>query len=375
MQTVRMMFLIRSLRRGGAERQLVTLANGLAERDQSPTVVEFYGGGDLGAELLPAVRRVVLCKRARWDLLAPGCRLVAAIRRERPAVIHGYQVEPNIAALAAKVVLPSARVVWGVRASVVDISEYDWFTRGMFRLARSLSQFADVIIANSEAARAHYELLGYPCRKLRVVPNGIDTEYFRPHREGRARVRNEWGVGQAVPLVGVVGRIDPLKDHRTFVAAASIVSAEYPRARFVIVGDGPEAYIRDLRTFARSALGDRIVWARGRDDMAAVYSALDVGCSSSVTESFANAIAEAMACGVPCVVTDVGDSGAIVGSTGRVVPPRSPVALADGICKLLERVQAGDGALSECARARIVQRYGVDRLVDLTLESVVDSRD
>lgn len=368
--TVKIMFLVRSLHRGGTERQVVTLANGLAGSGHCPTVVEFYGGGDLATHLAPNVQRFALKKSGRWDVVAPALRLVSAIRRERPVAIHGYQAEPNIAALVAKAALPSVRVVWGVRAAAVDIAKYDRFTRSMFRLARLLSRFADVIIVNSDAGREHYHRLGYPSRKLRLVPNGIDTGYFRVDLRGRAQVRAEWGVGQSAPLVGVVGRIDPLKDHRTFVEAARMLSAEEPETRFAIVGDGADRYTREVRAFARSALGDRIVLAGGRDDMPAVYSALDVNCSSSVTESFSNVIAEAMACGVPCVVTDVGDSSAIVGSTGAVVPPKSPVALAAGIRQVLERVKAGHSELGGETRARIVHRYGVDRLVKETLEAV-----
>lgn len=370
---LRVLLLTRSLRPGGAERQAVTLANGLAARGHNVTVVEFYQGGELAEQLAPSVQRVSLHKQHRWNIVRPIIRLARAIRRARPDFVCGYLVEPNIATLVAKAVRPSASVVWGVRASAVDMAKYDLFTQGTFAAARWLSRFADVIILNSSAGYEHHARIGYPRQKMVVVANGVDTQHFRPDPEERARVRGEWGVSPIVPLVGIVGRLDPLKDHHTFIRAAEILATKDPVMRFVVVGDGKEAYSRDLRSFAHSALGDRLVWSESRKEMRAVYSALDIHCSSSVTEGFSNAIAEAMACGVPCVVTDVGDSAAIVGRTGIVVPPRSPVALASGVRQVLERLKVDRTAVRNATRARITVEYSVTRLVDRTLEALVKS--
>lgn len=371
--SLRVMLLTRSLRPGGAERQAVTLANGLAARGHNVTVVEFYHGGELAEHLSPTVRRACLQKRRRWDIVLPIIRLAMAIRRFRPDFVCGYLVEPNIATLVAKAVRPSTSVVWGVRASAVNMADYDLFTQGTFAVARWLSRFADVILLNSSAGWHHHAGLGYPRQKMVVVANGIDTDHFRPDPEEGARVRGEWGVSSIAPLVGIVGRLDPIKDHRTFIQAAAILAASDPVIRFVVVGDGDGAYSRDLRSFAQSALGDRLVWSGGRKDMRAAYSALDIHCSSSVTEGFPNVIAEAMACGVPCVVTNVGDSAAIVGRTGIVVPPSSPVALASGIRQALQWLHVDRTAVCNATRARITDEYSMARLVDRTVEALVRS--
>jgi glycosyltransferase involved in cell wall biosynthesis len=161
-----------------------------------------------------------------------------------------------------------------------------------------------------------------------------------------------------------------MKDHDTYLAAASILSRRIPNARFVIVGDGPHETKRRLADVAvRAGIADSIIWLGARTDMPAVYSAFDVAVSSSAFgEGFSNTLGEAMACEVPCVTTDVGDGATIVGDTGRVVPPRDPGRLADGLAELAadDRVRLG-----EQARSRIQRLYSVDALARGTAEALV----
>src|SRR5262249_37999795 len=142
------------------------------------------------------------------------------------------------------------------------------------------------------------------------------------------RVRAAWGlVGE--PLIGLVGRVEATKDYPTFLKAAARLSAARPDVRFVCVGEGSAAHAAELRALAQSLhVEGSVIWAGIRHDMPAVYNALDVLTSASVGESFSNVIAEAMACGVPCVVTHVGNSPSIVGETGLIVAPGDPDALA-----------------------------------------------
>jgi glycosyltransferase involved in cell wall biosynthesis len=193
------------------------------------------------------------------------------------------------------------------------------------------------------------------------VPNGIDTNRFRPDAAGRERLRAEWGVPPLAPLVGIVARLDPMKDHDTFLGAASRLAARLPSVHFVAVGGGAPAYERSLRQRA-AALGleNRLHWAGPRDDMPAVYSAIATAASTSVGEGFPNAVAEAMACGTACVVTNAGDSAWIVGDLGEVVPPRDPQALCEAWARV---VDAGEGWPSAERRSRIVEMFSVERLV------------
>jgi len=177
-----------------------------------------------------------------------------------------------------------------------------------------------------------------------------------------------WGVGDD-PLVGRVGRLDPMKDHATFLHAAAIVHRQRGDVRFVCVGGGPAAYQHRL-----AALGEQLelthclVWAEAHDDMAGVYGALDLCCSSSLWgEGFPNVVAEAMACGTPCVVTDVGDSAVIVDGTGEIVAPGDPEAMAKAILRMLDRLAREHETLGTEVRERVRTQFGCDRLLEGTV--------
>ena len=362
------LFLARSLDRGGAERQLVVLAKGLAHRGHGVAVAVFLGGGVYETELAEAGVRVInLVKQGRWDILPFLNRLLRLLRKERPAVMHSYLGVPNILATALKPLLPGTRIIWGLRASNVDLSRYDWLSRLAYALERRLARFADLIIANSHAGKRHAVANGFPENKIVVIPNGVDTEYFRFDPEGRRQVRSAWGLGEDEILVGLVARLDPMKDHPTFLEAASLIAREHHDVRFVCVGDGPVAYAEALKQQA-AALGltKQLIWAGARDNMPAVYSALDLSSSSSFGEGFSNTIAEAMACGVLCVVTDVGDAKKIVGETGFVIEPGNPAALASAWQMALETGGAEKASRSQRARERVIEHFSLERLIEET---------
>lgn len=366
-------FLARSLERGGAERQLVTLTRALSSRGQPVALVLFYGDGPLEQELAgSAVRVIALGKSGRWDVVSFGCRFIRALRTFRGATIHGYLTVPNLLLALAKPFLRGSRIVWGMRASDMDMSRYDWLARLTSRLESLARKRVDLIIANSAAGKRHAVARGFPEEKIMVIPNGIDAHAFHPDPDERKRVRSEWNVAPDEVLVGLAARLDPMKDHPTFLKAAAAVFQKNRHTRFVLIGDGPRDYRESLHTMARTlGITDRVIWAGTYSNMVAAYNALDIYCSASAWgEGFSNSVAEAMACGVPCVVTDVGDSTLIVGDTGRVAPPRDPSALADAILSLAGMEETGRKLLGAQARRRIESEFSVDRLVENTAQAL-----
>jgi glycosyltransferase involved in cell wall biosynthesis len=365
---MRILFLIRELRADGAERQLSVLAAGLRRAGHAPGVAVFYGGGALEQDLAAAGVPVFhLGKRGRWDLGFLG-ELVRVARAFQPDVVHAYMATSNKCVAVLKPVLKPARIVWGVRSAYMDLSHYDWPTRVASWLEQLLAGFADAIIANSEAGRAYAASVGFPADRLAVVPNGIDCERFSRDLAGRARWRERWGVKDSDLLIGLVGRLDPMKDPPTFLRAGAQLAARRPNVTFACVGGGPASYRAGLEQLAGELkLSDRVRWERPTQDLRAVYSALDVLALSSYGESFPNVVAEAMACGTPCVATEVGDVRSIVGDTGVIVPPSDPDGLANGLDRLLAE---GPGALAErgaAARRRIAADYSIEALVTKTL--------
>lgn len=357
---IRLTFLTRSLDVGGAQRQLITLARALDKNQFEVSILTFYSRGQLERELENSdVRIVSLHKRGRWDVLSFLRRLIREVRILQPDIIHGYLDIPNVLALLARRFV-STKVVWGVRASEMELRDYDWLFRFAARIEQKLSSRPDIIIVNSQAALQHSLSLGFPAQKLWLIPNGIDTKVFEPDPAGRIRLRTEWGVDDNVRLVGSVGRFDPVKGLPIFLAAAAEVSRQISSARFICVGDGPPNEIELLKELAKVLkIADKFILAGARSDMPAVYSALDLLVSSSRSESFPNSVAEAMSCGVPCVVTNVGDSAALLGDCGVVVEPGHPETLAPAIISSLAQENI---ALGERCRARIVEHFDVEQL-------------
>jgi glycosyltransferase involved in cell wall biosynthesis len=358
-------FLIRDLDYGGAQRQLVTLVKALNKESFDITVLCFYSGGCFEKDLKDSgVKIISLEKQGRWDLFKFFWRLVQKLKHIQPEVLHGYLGDPNLLTIFLKPLFPSIQMIWGVRGSNVDFSDYDWLSRLIFPWECFLSQFADLIIVNSNAGRAFHLAHGFPADKMVVIPNGIDTERFKPDPEARTKIRLEWGISEETVLIGLVGRLDPMKDHPTFLKAAALLCQQWQDVRFVCVGSGPENYAQKLYQLTNDlSISEKVIWPGACADMPAVYNALDIASSSSYSEGFPNVIAEAMACGVPCVVTDVGDSAWIVGDTSRVVPPRNPEALAAGWSNLIKQKQYRNPVTKVITRSRIISEFHYHKLV------------
>ena len=362
--TLRIVFLARSLGYGGAERQLVVLASGLRQRGHSVSVVTFYPGGELEPDLRSSgVRIRSLDKHGRWDVATFLTKLHRVLREESPNVLHSYLGMPNIVAGATRSLFPGMRVVWGERASNMDLSHYDWLSRFSTVLARVLSRTPDLVIVNSRAGFEYAAAHGYPRAKMIVIPNGIDAERFTPDGAARRRVRDEWQVGTE-RLVGLVARLDPVKGHRTFLSAAAQLAHDRTDIRFVCVGDGDPEYGRAMQQLAAGlGIADRVRWVPARADMPAVYNALDVACVSSDSEGFPNVLGEAMACGVPCVATNVGDVAWMLGRQASIAPVGDARELADRMRSLLELDAASIAAIAHEERERVVTQFSVASLV------------
>lgn len=371
---IRLCFLIRQLNLGGAQRQLLALAAGLAREQYEVTIITFYSGGLLSAQLdeLPHVKHLSMNKSGRYDLFGFIIRLTHALRELRPQILHSYLGVSNVLSVLLKPLLPQTRLVWGVRASDMDWSRYAWHERVVFNLQRRLARWADLIIVNSHAGYKFLLTHGFPKHKLLVIQNGIDTQRFLPDAQARRRVREEWQVRDDEILLGLIARLDPMKDHRAFLQAAALFAREHKSARFLCLGEGPQNYRRELQALAQElGLQARLLWSNGREDMPAVYNALDLLSSSSAYgEGFSNVIGEAMACGVPCVVTDVGDSAQIVGASGVVILPHNPHQLAAMWQYLLDA--PAEQRRSEQARQRIVEKFSAAALAQKTSTALID---
>jgi len=241
----------------------------------------------------------------------------------------------------------------------LDAEDDRKISRSMIRkLDARLSGAADAVVFNSHRAAEQHASLGYCMHRARVIPNFFETERFKPRPEEAAGFRRSIGCNDDSTLVGLVARFDKLKDHLTFLRAARTVVTRFPRCRFLLIGRGCDQTNGQLMQWIEECgLRERVCALGERGDLPMVQSALDIAVNSSITEGFPNAIGEAMACAVPCVVTDVGDCKFVVGEAGLVVPPRDPDALAGAIVKLIDLPPEARARIGERGRHRVMTEF------------------
>ncbi len=358
-ERTRIVLMIRDLGHAGAQRQLVALACGMERKRLDITVVCFYGGALLKGLEEKGVRVLCIGKKHRWDMVGFLWRTIRTLRALRPQVLYTFLNESNLLGALFKPCLGSTRLVWGLRDSQTDAPLYGVLGRLVFQLTTKLSAVPDLLIANSHSGAAYYTALGYPAAKMRVVPNGIDVTRFRRDDDAGRAVRSALGIPEGTKLLGLVGRLSPMKDHLTALQALARTPSH---VHLLIVGQGDNGYSNTVREeVSKLKLTARVHWSPPREDIAAVFSALDALVSSSAYgEGFSNVIGEAMACGVPCVATDVGDSALLVGESRFIAPPRDPEALAKAIENVL------DSSPVRSVRQRIEHEFSVSRMVDAT---------
>ena len=369
----RILHVIVGLGSGGAEAMLTKLVARLDRDRFEPVVVSMTDRGVFG-DAIEAEGTEILTLGIRRGVPDPRIlsRFLGVLRATRPDLIQSWMYHGDVlAALAGRMV--KIPVLWNVRCSNVKMSDYSRISAMTIRAAARLSRWPVGIIVNSVAGQRYHEMIGYRPRAWHFIPNGFDVARFRPDPDARREIRTEIGIAADTPLVGVVARFDPMKDYGTLFAAASEI-ARRRNAEFLLVGSDVTGSNPALREFTEtSELRGRVHMLAYRKDVERIMAALDVlVLSSAYGEGFPNVLGEAMACGVVCVATDVGDAAAVIDDCGITVPPRDPMALADAVTSVLDMSEERRQNLSRRARRRIEHDFSIDAVVR-QYEDVYDS--
>jgi glycosyltransferase involved in cell wall biosynthesis len=287
------------------------------------------------------------------------------VKRLNPDILQGWMYHGNLfVQLVGFLLRQKVPSVWNVRQSLYNLRHEKFRTSIVIRLCAKLSHYPAKIIYNAQTSAIQHEALGYCEKKRMIIPNGFDTEQFRPSREARGQIRKELELSPSTFLIGLISRYHPSKGHQNFLRAAAQLVKDCPEVHFVLAGRGVDHNNEILMKSIRElCLEGRVHLLGERTDTARVTAALDLATSTSFSEGFPNSIGEAMACGVPCVVTDVGDSAWIVGDTGVVVPPGAHRALAAAWRDLVEIGVEGREDLGAAARNRIRERFNLRAMV------------
>lgn len=364
---MRVLHIITGLSVGGAERSLYNLlSGGLSERADA-AVVSLLDEGSLGESIRNlGVPVYELGMRRGW----PGPRLLkrlqSIVRETSPDVIQGWMYHGNLAASAvARFSAAQPAVVWNVRQSFYRLKAEKLLTRQVIRANRFLSRGVHAIIYNSRLSCSQHSRFGFDDRRARVIPNGFDLERLQRVREIGQEVRAELKLASDSLVVGHVARFHPMKDQAGFLRASVQVARVLPHVRFLVMGREVSPENPELTGIIPSELLECFVFTGERHDPERFMQAMNVLVSSSAWgEAFPNVLGEAMACEVPCVATDVGDSAEIVGDTGIIVPPSDRTALAEGLLAMLGKDAAVRERLGREARDRVAWKFSLPRIVE-----------
>lgn len=346
---------------------LANLLERLDRRRFAPYVISLSHGGVLASRILAlGVPVETIAMSRKLSSVVTFARLVRRLKVLEPDIVHTWMYHADlIGGLAARLAGVPA-ISWCLRNSDLNKIESKTLTRIVVNLCALLSERLPLrILSCSERGRTVHQGLGYSAKKMLVIPNGFDLDRFKPLGGARARIRVELGVALDTPLVGLIGRFDPQKNHVGFLIVAGILHRRMPNVHFILVGKDVDVFNSKLTLAIRAeGLSFNTHLLGVRDDVPLLMASLDVLASySSYGEGFPNVVGEAMACGVPCVVTDVGDSAYIVGNTGHVVAVGNISGFAEALESLIRLTPVERQALGDQARDRVAAHFDIRRVV------------
>jgi glycosyltransferase involved in cell wall biosynthesis len=365
MMPLKIVIVITGLATGGAEIMLLKLLERLDDRF-SLHVISLAPLGEIGPQI-QAQGIPVESLGMRPGVPSPMAfiRLVRRLRALKPDVVHTWMYHADLLGGLAARLAGIGAIGWCIRHSNLDRDKTKASTRAVVAACAWISgRVPDRILCCSEVARKIHVDVGYAADKMVVVPNGFDLSRFQPDPRARTAVRSELNLAADTPLVGLIGRFNPQKNHAGFFQAAGLLHRRLPTVRFLLAGKGIDEGNGELVRAMESAGIRSVTHLLGlRSDISRLMAALDVLASSSFGEAFPNVLGEAMACGVPCAVTDVGDSAYIVGDTGKVVLAEDMAGLAAAMESLLLLSPVERQALGLRARSRVAENFEIGQVV------------
>ncbi len=292
--------------------------------------------------------------RALWGL-------VRTLRAFRPDLIQSWLYHADLMSSLARPWVGKPPVVWNLRHATLDPQHDSRSTLWTAKACAWLSRRSPArILVNTVSGRRVHAEHGYDDGKMQVVPNGFDLDHFQPSPEARSQLRQALHLSPDTLLVGLVARFSELKGQLVFIRAMGEVAVQVPHAHFVLCGTNINPENTTLTQWIHeSGCRERFHLLGERMDVEWVHAALDLEVSASVSEAFSNSIGEALCCGVPCVVTDVGDSAWLIDNAGRVIPAQDAPAMARACVEILSSSVPERAALSRCARQRMERSFGI----------------
>ncbi len=362
---IKITHVITGLNTGGAETMLYWLLKNVDQKQFPCRVISLTENGPIGEKLkdigIPIVSVGFNKKYSIWKGFS---HLYKEIKANKPQIIQTWMYHSDLLGGLVAKTIKGIHVVWGIHNSTLDLSKSKKSTRLVVRINAFLSHFLPdgIIVCSRVAERVHIEK-GFDGKRMYFIPNGFDLSEYRADARARKEVRNELGIASTDMVIGMAARFDPQKDFGTFFLAANELLKKYPDLHFVLCGDGVSWSNADIVLMIDSTTKSRFHLLGRRNDMPKIYASWDIAVlSSKFGEAFPLTIGEAMACEIPCVGTDVGDTSDLIGKTGYTVTPEAPLLLADAVVKLISMPSTERSDLGKLAREQILSHYEISQI-------------
>ncbi|WP_434571591.1 glycosyltransferase [Pseudomonas sp. Z3-6] len=357
---MKVVHIIIGLNVGGAELMLFRLSKSFNDDEkQTHSIISLTDIGKLGPMIRDeGVPVTTLDMKGVLDFPRVLFRLYRILRKLKPDIVQTWMYHADLIGGIAARLSGVRNVIWGIRSTNIS-SGVSKATRGIRRVCAILSYtIPKLIVCAADASRRAHVKIGYDSKRMMVIPNGFDPKMLVASMDQREAIRMACSFSPTDLVIGSLGRYNPAKDHENFIAAASLLGADYPDLRFLLVGRDLDPQNKVIMEQIRgTGYADRFVLLGERQDVACCLKAMDVFCLHSRTEGFPNVLGEAMAMGLPCVTTDVGDAAFLIGDTGVVVESRNPQGLADGLRQLVSAEAAYRLELGEKAQRRVYENF------------------
>ncbi len=363
---IRILHVINGLAVAGAETMLYKLLSGMDSKRFQSVVVSLSDKGDLGSRIEEAGVPIYALgmKPGRPSPLA-ALRLYRLTKKFRPHILQTWLYYADLMGLVVGKLAGIPKIFMNLRCTAMDPAQSRFFIRASVYALAWISPLADGMIYNSEAGRMDHEAIGFRPSQWKWIPNGFDLETFRPDPNARARLMKELDIQEPAFLIGHIARFDPQKDHATLISAAKEAVRQNSMIHFVLAGKNVSQTNDDFKNMLRDANCSQNIHLLGkRKDVEKILPGLDaLVLSSAFGEGFPNILGEAMACAIPCIATDVGDSKQILGSSGFIVPPKIPKRLAKAMLDLATMNPKEREARGNAARRRIAENFSIEKVV------------
>jgi glycosyltransferase involved in cell wall biosynthesis len=368
---VKILIAISSLNLGGAEVQFIELVKGIDKSTFDVRVIVMYHGTlDPLLEAIEEIQIYRLNKKNKYDFNS-YIKYIRIINEFAPSIIYSFLPDLNVISFICKgLSIKKPKLFWGIRAGTNEIKKYSRLSQLVFYLQKMFSSKISLAVFNSYQGQIDYLNAGFHFKKSIVIPNGMNSDRFKPDADKRIEFRNKYKINENDVAIGIVSRFEYIKGMDIFVSAANKLLNKYDNLFFFSIGHGDEGIIEACKETVEMFYDSRFFFLGKISTPESIICGWDIYCSTSRGEGFSNSIAEAMLCGLPVVVSNVGDSSKIVNEFGLVFSSENIEELCEKIEIFLDKRKRE--RIGSLARKHVTEKYSTTIMVESTQNEFIN---